>query len=226
MSVINVVYAFSRIHRIVISGDNSDYWFMGGVSFALTLVNIACIWIAGTFTFWLKQVVPLQEKNAFWKKDIAVYRDHRDEGTDLNIINDGIEACLELQNNEPDLYNKDLDLTGRKVAVERRQGLATNAVEDAFYLDTKALKTDNIVPGGAINLDEAELQEAADDTLTEDLLNNANKFGCLKDAGKALFDNDLLGESKIKDDDLFDGGVIYHGPVAEDILLHERPTFA
>ena len=140
------------------------------------------------------------------------------------MINDGIEACLELQNDEPDLYNEEFDLSGRRVAVERRQGLANNALEDAFYLDNAALKTEKIVPGGAIDFDEDKLQEAANDTaMAEDLLNNANKFGCLEDAGKALFDKDLLAKTSITDDNVFvktDIG-IHHGSVAGELLLHE-----
>ena len=94
-----------------------------------------------------------------------------------------------MQNDQPDLYHEDFDLSGRRVAVERRQGLANNALEDAFYLDNAGLKTEKIVPGGAIDLNEDKLQEAATDTaMAEDLLNNANKFGCLEDAGRALFD--------------------------------------
>ena len=37
-------------------GDNKDYWELGTVSFSLTLANIICIWVAGVFTMWLKEV--------------------------------------------------------------------------------------------------------------------------------------------------------------------------
>lgn len=183
----------------------------------MTLINIACIWIAGTCTFWLKEVVPLKEANAFWKQDVKEFRQNKNVPTNISVINNGIEACLELQNDQPDLRKNDFDLTGLQAADERRQGLANNAVEDAFYLDNNALKTENIVPGGAIDLDETELQEAANDTaMAEDLLNKANKFGCLEDAGKALFDNML------DDDDFVHTDIgIHHGSVAGELLLHE-----
>lgn len=199
---------------------------MGGVSFSLTLVNIVCIWIAGNFTFFLKEIVPLKEANAFWKQDIQEYRQNQNEKANLTVINDGLEAALELQNDSPDLYKNGRSLSGRHVADERRHGLATNAVEDAFYLDNNALKSDDIVPGGAIDLDEAKLQEAASNTaMAEDILNKANKFGSLEDAGKALFDNNLLGKSSMADgdNDVFvqtDIG-IHHGSVAGELLLHE-----
>ena len=165
----------------------------------------------------------MKEANAFWKQDIQEFRKNNQEKANLAVINDGLEACLELQNDQPDLHKKDFTLTRSKVAEQRRQGLANNAVEDAFYIDNNALKAENIVPGGAIDLDEAKLQDGAKDTaMAEDLLNKANKFGCLKDAGKALFDNELLGESTIPEDDVFvqtDIG-IHHGNVAGELLLH------
>jgi hypothetical protein len=207
-------------------GDETDYFRTGGISFALTLINIVCIWMAGTFTFWLKEITPLKEKNAFWTTDLKEYRQHKDTEADLNVINDGIQAALELKNakaEEDDLYKvDDIGITDHRAAVQRRQGLADNAVEDAFYIDTKAL-TMNIVPGGATDdLDEAALQDAADDTaLKYDLLANANKFGCLKDAGVALFDNELLPKDEVPDNVFVTNDVgVKHGAVAEDILFN------
>ena len=69
------------------------------------------------------------------------------------------------------------------------------------------------------------LQDAADDTaLKEDLLTNANKFGCVKDAGIALFDNELLPKDEVPDNVFVTNDVgIKHGAVAEEILF--RNTF-
>ena len=36
--------------------DDTNYWLVGSTSFGLTLLNILCIWLAGVFTFWLKEV--------------------------------------------------------------------------------------------------------------------------------------------------------------------------
>ena len=219
-------------------GDNTNYWQCGGISFALTLINIVCIWLSGIFAFKLKEVAPLKEKNAFWKTDLKEYREHKDKDTDINVINDGIAAAIELRNSvaiHDDLYKgvtADFDISDQRAAEQRRRGLADNALEDALFMDNKVLAQENIVPGGAIDLDEAQLQDAADDTaLKEDLLNNANKFGCLEDAGRALFDNDLLsGKDELLPDASFprnDVGV-RHGAVAEEVLLNgissDQPT--
>jgi uncharacterized hydrophobic protein (TIGR00271 family) len=219
-------------------GDTTNYWQCGGISFALTLINIVCIWLSGIFAFKLKEVAPLKEKNAFWKTDLKEYREHKDKDADINVINDGIAAAIELRNSvaiHDDLYKgvtADFDISDQRAAEQRRRGLADNALEDALFMDNKVLAQENIVPGGAINLDEAQLQDAADDTaLKEDLLNNANKFGCLEDAGRALFDNDLLSS---KDELLPDGSFprtdvgVRHGAVAEEVLLNgissDQPT--
>lgn len=61
--------------------DDND-WFaspqsyadMGGVSLALTLVNIGAIYMSGLIMFKLKEVAPLQNKTAFWQKDIQISR--------------------------------------------------------------------------------------------------------------------------------------------------------
>ena len=125
-----------------------------------------------------------------------------------------------------DLYKgaTHFELSDQRAAEQRRFGLADNALEDALYMDNKLLAHEKIVPGGAIKLDETRLQDAADDTaLKEALLNNANKFGCLEDAGRALFNNDLLGSNDVSlSDQSFprnDVGV-RHGAVAKELLLN------
>ena len=180
--------------------------------------------------FLISTVAPIKGKNAFWKNDIAVYRNNKGNEADIDVINEGIQAALELQNivaEKDDLYKgaSNYDLTGQRAAVERRHGLANNAVEDAFYVDNKGLQTASLVPGGAVGLDETKLQDASRDNTQrkEELMNNANKFGNLTDAGKALFDNDLLPSDIFKQNDgsyvQNDTGVL-HRAVAEDVLLN------
>jgi len=211
------------------AGDDTDYWTLGGISFALTVVNIICIWLAGTFTFKLKEVAPIHDKNAFWKEDIQEYRNNKKKDPNLNVINEGIQAALELRNSvaiKDDLY-KGTDKLGigeARAAEQRRRGLANDALEDAFFIDNRALNRETLVPGGVINLDEVKLQDAAEDTtLKAELLDGANKFGTLQDAGKALFDNNMFGSEidMVLDDSAVptnDIGV-RHGAVAEDVLL-------
>ena len=210
-------------------GDTTDYWNTGAISFALTLVNILCIWLAGTFTFWLKEVVPLTEKNAFWTDDLQEYRKHKGEDTDLDVLNDGIQAALEMQNfvaedKKEDLYfgARNFNLTERRAAEQRRRGLADNALEDAFFIDATALGKADVVPGGIINLNEVKLQDAFDDTrIKDELQNNANKFGTLEEAGKALFDANLIDTELASTDSFPSNDVgIRHGAVAEEVLLN------
>jgi len=148
------------------AGDDTDYWTLGGISFALTVVNIICIWLAGTFTFKLKEVAPIHDKNAFWKEDIQEYRNNKKKDPNLNVINEGIQAALELRNSvaiKDDLYKgtDNLGIDEARAAEQRRRGLANDALEDAFFIDNRALNRETLVPGGVINLDEVKLQDAA-----------------------------------------------------------------
>jgi hypothetical protein len=44
----------------------NDIASMGGFSLALTLVNIACIWVFAALMFWVKEVAPLPNKSELW----------------------------------------------------------------------------------------------------------------------------------------------------------------
>eukprot|EP00544_Gedaniella_sp_CCMP2646_P013435 CAMPEP_0202486120 /NCGR_PEP_ID=MMETSP1361-20130828/4767_1 /ASSEMBLY_ACC=CAM_ASM_000849 /TAXON_ID=210615 /ORGANISM="Staurosira complex sp., Strain CCMP2646" /LENGTH=681 /DNA_ID=CAMNT_0049115173 /DNA_START=176 /DNA_END=2221 /DNA_ORIENTATION=+ len=62
--------------------EASDYAVIGAISFALTVVNIVCIWFSGMAMFTLKEVAPLKKKNAFWERDLKVARriNRREDG--------------------------------------------------------------------------------------------------------------------------------------------------
>jgi hypothetical protein len=47
---------------------------MGGISLALTIVNIGAIYVSGLVMFRIKEVVPIKNKTAFWQRDIQVSR--------------------------------------------------------------------------------------------------------------------------------------------------------
>lgn len=47
---------------------------MGGISLALTIVNIGAIYVSGLMMFRIKEVVPIKNKTAFWQRDIQVSR--------------------------------------------------------------------------------------------------------------------------------------------------------
>ena len=121
------------------------------------MINILCIWVSGVFTFWLKEVTPVSNKNAFWSRDIKNYRKQEDGVQPIvntEVINEGIEAALELQRDAgKDIYEKDfeIDLNKRKIAASRRKGLAENALEDALFVDQDFGMNGRTVVGGAAN---------------------------------------------------------------------------
>ena len=81
--------------------DAEDFAKIGGISLALTLVNILCIWIAGLIMFEIKEVAPTQSKNAFWAKDIKVARElnkKKSPPVDASVIRRGLKSAL---NREP-----------------------------------------------------------------------------------------------------------------------------
>ena len=51
-----------------------EYLKLGGVSLALTVVNIGAIYVSGCLMFRLKEVAPLPEKQAFWQRDTHHFR--------------------------------------------------------------------------------------------------------------------------------------------------------
>ena len=134
-------------------GDETDYVVTGAYSFGLTMVNILCIWLAGVFTFWLKEVAPISNKNAFWSRDIKNYREQiLDDGrldVDTDVINEGIQAALELQQHAGnDIYEGDFDseINRARVRAARREGLAGNALEVRTKSAVVTLRICNCLP--------------------------------------------------------------------------------
>ena len=56
--------------------NKEDFLRIGAISFALTVINILCIWIAGMFMFAVKEVAPSKEKSTFWTRDIVSRTNH------------------------------------------------------------------------------------------------------------------------------------------------------
>lgn len=100
---------------------------VGAISFALTLVNIVCIWIFGIITFTIKvsqyeldsrpslelvllcviaqEVAPSKKKSAFWARDIKVARATQRSGSirkevDLETIKAGLQDALKRKHDE------------------------------------------------------------------------------------------------------------------------------
>jgi len=212
-------------------GDDTDYVRTGGISLALTMVNILCIWLAGTLTFKLKEVAPISRKNAFWSRDIKNYREQEDGVTptvDTEVINEGIQAALELQQDAgKDIYEGDfeIDLNKRKVGAARREGLAANAWEDAMFVDQDFGMDGKAVVGGAAAdaiPDETTLENIKRrKTATASLIQNANQLGGLGEAGQTLFDNNLLQGVDENVPLPSDADGVNHEDVAKKILLQK-----
>jgi len=82
--------------------DDTDYVDTGIISFALTIINIICIWLAGTFTFWMKEVAPIKKQDAFWSRDVIIAREQQSnnlgkEGKAVTTINAGLVAANDLK---------------------------------------------------------------------------------------------------------------------------------
>lgn len=105
------VYSFFLAIGSVESAEGktaSDFAVIGAISFALTALNIVCIWVSGLIMFEIKEVTPQKKKSAFWAKDIKVARElnkgnEKPPPVDISLIKQGIQSALdkEQQNAEP-----------------------------------------------------------------------------------------------------------------------------
>lgn len=91
----------------VVEDSKNDYVYIGGISFALTIVNIICIWLAGMFMFMVKEVAPTKSKSAFWSRDIKLARTQKtNQGTkdvDLELIRTGLKDALDKEEKKSSL---------------------------------------------------------------------------------------------------------------------------
>ncbi|KAL3908503.1 MAG: hypothetical protein SGILL_008456, partial [Bacillariaceae sp.] len=215
-------------------GDDTDYFDKGNISISLTLINIVCIWVAGTFAFWLKEVVPVQKKNAFWVRDVAEYRKQRRTAAkaDPVVLNDGMRAAMELRQELgaevlEDEFNT--GLTKKKIGAARRGGLASNALEDALHLDNNFGMDGLIVPGGVTssvvpdnNLENIRLRKTQRHSVAELIENATQNFGGLSPAGAALFDDTLMGSDISETASLpSDADGVDHDGVAVKLMLQK-----
>lgn len=79
-------------------GKAEDFFRIGGISFALTVLNILCIWVAGLFMFQVKEVAPTEKKNAFWAKDLKVARElnkkEKPRPVNFGILRRGVKSAI------------------------------------------------------------------------------------------------------------------------------------
>ena len=86
-------------------GENANYFFeLGAISFALTVLNIACIWVSGIVMFEIKEVAPTQQKNAFWARDIKTARKLNEEKrqVDVGVLRRGVTSALSKKRGKSD----------------------------------------------------------------------------------------------------------------------------
>jgi hypothetical protein len=163
--------------------DDTNYWRIGSTSFGLTLVNIVCIWMAGVFTFWLKEVAPVEHKNAFWSRDLKIARQKKNEGGAVK-IKDGLEAALDLKkkyNANGGAEEQNLDL----FKPSRRRRLANSNWEDAIFFDQSA-------HGGASTGRSADARRRLRRSNSEGILSQTKALGGIEQASETLFNNTLF----------------------------------
>mmetsp|Transcript_37720 Transcript_37720/g.91634 ORF Transcript_37720/g.91634 Transcript_37720/m.91634 type:complete len:763 (+) Transcript_37720:42-2330(+) len=114
-----ICWAHAILIRAGAVSNDEDFITIGAISFALTLVNILCIWVFGIVMFTIKEVAPSEKKSAFWARDIKVARATQKRGSlkkdvDLETIKAGLQEALEQKRNEEG------NVTGAKVKNLRR----------------------------------------------------------------------------------------------------------
>jgi hypothetical protein len=154
--------------------------------------------------FWLKEVTPVQKKNAFWSQDVKIAREDEGRDVDTKKIEDGLEAVIELTKEAPPSRRADFSKMfsapalshSAQIGDARRKTVAANAVEDAFFFGGTEFAGDvgtEIVGGKALN---DALPAKRRTAMAQSLVVAANKFGGLQGAGEALFDSTLYNSNK------------------------------
>ena len=128
---------------------------LGAISFALTGVNILCIWIAGMLMFAVKEVAPSKEKSTFWTRDIKTARARQKDGdannhVDMEVMKAGLQDALEKK-----LYSNDPKYVKRMHRHRPRSGNFSFNLSEEFsdmddddYLEYFMLGLDPIIEGG------------------------------------------------------------------------------
>eukprot|EP00977_Amphora_coffeiformis_P006839 scaffold1499_cov170-Amphora_coffeaeformis.AAC.18 len=162
--------------------DDTNYWRVGSTSFGLTLINIVCIWMAGVFTFWLKEVAPVEAKAAFWSRDLKIARQKpKDTGADK--IKDGLKAAFDLKKQyNTEVGDEDPTVGTVQTRNSRRRTIAvpTSKWDDALRFDR--LPAANTAP------ERVGLQRAS----SEGILMQTEALGGIDKASEYLFNNTLF----------------------------------
>lgn len=101
-----ICWVYAIVGRVsdVYGSQNEDFNFnlIAGISFALTMLNIVCIWASGILMFQIKEVAPTKSKSAFWSRDIKVARAIQKGSQDVNldVIKAGLQDVIKKERKE------------------------------------------------------------------------------------------------------------------------------
>jgi len=149
----------------------------------------------------LKEVVPVQHKNAFFSRDLPNYRaGNVGETSDVDVINEGMEAVVELKEAAgATVLDADMNFDAPVARMRsRRRGLASNALEDALYLqadfghDLLAVTGEEAVEAVDGDSPKKAVTGGKRRGSTAAFFQKANNFGDLANFGVALFDDDII----------------------------------
>jgi len=144
-----ICWAHGILIRTGAVSNTTDYIFgqIGGISFALTVVNIICIWLSGMIMFAIKEVAPTKAKSAFWSRDIKVARAQKQDSkneVDVEVIRKGLSDALEKERQKEQKEKKRAPNASRR----RRKRLIRKASgprpEVTFNLAVNPIPIDNL----------------------------------------------------------------------------------
>jgi len=152
--------------------DAQDLAKIGGISLALTVINIFCIWISGLVMFEIKEVAPSQSKNAFWAKDIKVARELNQERdlppVDVSVIRKGLKSALNRTPSEQPVNKVKFQPYRRSVKAAMDSNATRNFnLASAFALQNRPKENQSrfFFGWGAAEEDEAGGDEEADENV-------------------------------------------------------------
>lgn len=173
--------------------DAADFAVIGGVSFALTAINIICIWLSGFIMFEIKEVAPTKEKSAFWAKDIKEARELNTKGGDRNInvgvLRKGIKAALRKKSDKP--------VETVKIVPPRQASYRTESVGTAF-----AFRPTTHPAGGAAAASYTVLSEEPKEHENKHVTDDNVRYVGLEDMAS------LLGFDQEDEDDAIDHAAV------------------
>lgn len=151
--------------------DQNDFARIGAISFALTVINIACIWVAGIVMFEIKEVAPIASKGAFWERDIKTARQMNKKSkrgeklppVDVGALRDGFKTALAKSQR---FSEKQIDSVTVRHPHHARPVYDQASLNSAFYAKTPRRKptylNHRIVGNGLDKVDPSDEEDTKD----------------------------------------------------------------